>query len=82
MIQRGGEIVIRMMENVQQKTIGPLVKRTIAPGSVVYTDEYDICARLPGWGDTHRTGCRTGQGVTADVGRTSGSTPESRMSHH
>jgi transposase-like protein len=57
MIQRGGEIVIRMMENVQQKTIGPLVKRTITLGSVVYTDEYDIYARLPEWGYTHRTVC-------------------------
>jgi transposase len=57
MIQRGGEIVIRMLENVQQVTIGPLVKRTITAGSVVYTDEYDIYARLSDWGYTHRTVC-------------------------
>jgi transposase len=57
MIQRGGEVVIRMLENVKQVTIGPLIKRTIAPGTEVYTDEYDIYARLPEWGYTHRTVC-------------------------
>ena len=30
MIQRGGEVVIRMLANVQQVTIGPLIERTIA----------------------------------------------------
>jgi transposase-like protein len=47
MIQRTGEVVIRMLADVKQKTIGPLVKKVIAPGSVVYTDEYDIYHRLP-----------------------------------
>ena len=46
-----------MLEDVKQKTIGPLIKRTIAPGSVVYTDEYDIYTRLPEWGYTHHTVC-------------------------
>jgi transposase len=66
MIQRGGEIVIRMMENVRQKTIGPLVKRTITPGSVIYTDEYDIYARLPEWGYTHRTVCHAAGAFARD----------------
>jgi transposase len=57
MIQRGGQIVIRMLENVQQSTIGPLIKATIIPGAVVHTDEYDIYARLTEWGYTHRTVC-------------------------
>ncbi|MBV8384554.1 MAG: transposase, partial [Planctomycetaceae bacterium] len=39
MIQRTGEIVIRMLADVQQKTIGPLIQKTITPGTVVYTDE-------------------------------------------
>jgi transposase len=34
-----------------------LIKKTIKPGAVVYTDEYDIDARLPQWGYTHRTVC-------------------------
>ena len=57
MIQRGGQIVIRMLADVKQRTIGPLIKTTIAPGSVVYTDEYDIYARPPEWGYAHRTVC-------------------------
>ena len=39
MIQRGGEVVIRMLANVQQQTILPLIQATIAPGTLVYTDE-------------------------------------------
>jgi transposase len=57
MIQRGGQLVVRMLENVQQATIGPLIKATITPGAVVNTDEYDIYARLTEWGYTHRTVC-------------------------
>jgi transposase-like protein len=57
MIQRGGQIVIRMLADVKQATIGPLIKATIAPETVVYTDEYDIYARLSQRGYTHRTVC-------------------------
>ena len=57
MLQRGGAVVIRMLENVQQVTIGPLIERTIAKGSTVYTDEYDIYSRLNDWGYTHATVC-------------------------
>jgi ISXO2 transposase-like protein len=49
--------VIRMLADVQQKTIGPLIQKTITPGTVVYTDEYDIYARLSEWGYTHHTVC-------------------------
>ena len=57
MIQRTGEVMIRMLANVKQVTIGPLIKRTIAEGSVVYTDEYDIYSRMEEWGYDHRTVC-------------------------
>jgi transposase len=57
MIQRGGQIVIRMMADVKQKTIGPLIKQAIALGADVYTDEYDIYARLSQWGYTQHTVC-------------------------
>ena len=57
MIQRAGTVVIRMLENVQQVTIAPLIRATIAPGTVVYTDEYNIYARLTQWGYGHRTVC-------------------------
>ena len=42
MIQRGGAVVIRMLENVQQTTTAPLIKATIALGTQVYTDKYAI----------------------------------------
>jgi transposase len=49
-IERSGQIVIRMLENVKQATIKPLVLQTIAPGTRVFTDEYDIYARMTQWG--------------------------------
>ena len=42
MIQRSGEVVIRMLANVQQATIEPILRATIALGTIVYTDEYDM----------------------------------------
>ena len=57
MIERGGSVAIRMLENVKQKTIGPLIKATIAAGTLVNTDEYDIYARLKCWGYRHQTVC-------------------------
>lgn len=42
MIQRGGAVVIRRVENVQQATLRPLIQTFIAPGSRVHTDEYTI----------------------------------------
>src|SRR5262249_57497801 len=69
MLQRTGEVVIRMLADVQQKTIGPLIKATIAPGSIVSTDEYDIDHRLPEWGYTHRTVCHAAGEVARDDDR-------------
>lgn len=59
MIQRGGAVVVRMLENVRQTTVQPLIERFIAPGTRVYTDEYDIYHRLPDWGFDHRTVCHS-----------------------
>ncbi len=57
MIQRGGQVVIRMLENVKQKTIEPLITATIAVGTLVYTDEYSIYSRLKDWGYGHKSVC-------------------------
>ena len=57
MIQRGGEVVIQMLENVQQATIEPIVKNTIALGTQVYTDEYAIYDRLEQWGYRRKSVC-------------------------
>ena len=55
MIQRGGQVVITMLANVKQKTIEPFIQDTIVPGTLVYTDEYSIYARLQSWGYGHKT---------------------------
>ena len=44
-----------MLANVQQATIAPFLKATIALGTTVYTDEYDIYSRLKEWGYKHLT---------------------------
>ena len=46
MMPCGGQVVIHLMANVQHKTIEPLIKNTIFPGTRVYTDEYSIYACL------------------------------------
>jgi transposase-like protein len=57
MVERGGAVVLDMLANVRQATIQPLLLSTIAPGSLINTDEYDIYARLPTWGYEHKTVC-------------------------
>jgi transposase-like protein len=57
MIQRCGEVAIKMLENVKQVTIKPLIQSTIVAGTMVYTDEYDIYARLEEWGYQHKSVC-------------------------
>ena len=64
--QRTGEVVIRMLTTVQQATIKPLLRRTIAPGAVVYTAEDDLYARLPAWGYTHQTVCHAAGELARD----------------
>jgi transposase-like protein len=53
-IQRGGQIAIRVLADVKQKTIGALIRQAIAPGAAVFTDEYGIYSRLPQWGYAHQ----------------------------
>ena len=57
MIQRGGQVLLRMLANVQQATIKPVIEATVAKGSLIDTDEYNVDARLPAWGDLHKTVC-------------------------
>src|SRR4051794_30979791 len=57
LIRRGGRVVLRMLANVQQKTIEPIIGATVARDTLVYTDEYDIYARLDEWGYGHETVC-------------------------
>ena len=57
MIERGGQVVMRVSDNVRQVTIKPIIERFIAPGSAIMTDEYDIYGRLTEWGFEHKTVC-------------------------
>jgi transposase len=57
MIQRSGDLVIRMLEDVKQVTIKPLVEQFIKPGALVYTDEYAIYNKLVTWGYSHKSVC-------------------------
>lgn len=55
MIQQCGLVVIQMLANVQQVTIYPLIKATVRPDTLIYTDEYAIYNRLKEWGYDHKT---------------------------
>lgn len=59
MIQRAGTVVIKMLANVQQITIEPIIRSTIASGTLIFTDEYDIYCRLEDWGYEHKSVCHS-----------------------
>lgn len=46
-----------MLANVQQKTIQPIIEAAVAQHTLIYTDEYDIYARLEAWGYRHKAVC-------------------------
>lgn len=54
MIERGGRVVLRVLENVRQKTIKPIITKLVEQGSQLYTDEYNIYNRLESWGYLHK----------------------------
>lgn len=47
--------MIRMLANVKQVTIKPIIESLVISGTLIYTDEYDIYARLEQWGYQHKT---------------------------
>ena len=57
LLQRGGEVAVRMLTNVQQVTIRPVIEASVVQGALVHTDEYDVYARLAEWGYEHKTVC-------------------------
>ena len=57
LIQRGSQVVLRLLPNVQQTTIKPVIAASVVPGTLIHTDEYDIYARLSAWGYGHKTVC-------------------------
>ncbi|WP_148298071.1 transposase [Synechocystis sp. PCC 7509] len=68
MIQRQGEVVLKMLPNVKPTTIAPLIQGSIGAGTLIYTDEYSIYSRLSKWGYDHKSVCH-GKGEYARSGR-------------
>jgi transposase len=63
MVQRGGSIIIRALDNVQRKTIEPIIRQKVRQGAKVFTDEYNIYSWLPSFYE-HKT-VNHGQGEYA-----------------
>ena len=59
MSQRAGEVVMRLREHVQPRTITPRLQATMAPGTCLDTDAYDRYRRLEPSGDAHERGCHS-----------------------
>ena len=57
LVQRNGLLALRLLNDVQQKTIRPIIKQLVSVGSLIYTDEYNIYSRLKEWGYAHKTVC-------------------------
>jgi len=55
MIQRSGEVILRMLSDVKQITIKPLISSFVQKGSLIYADEYAIYNRLEEWGYSHKS---------------------------
>ncbi len=53
-----------MLSNVKQPTIAPVIQKMVSPGTLIFTDEYSIYARLTQWGYGHKT-VNHGQGEYA-----------------
>lgn len=55
MVQRSGELILKMLPNVKQATIKPIIAACVTQGTLIYTDEYNIYGRLIEWGYEHKT---------------------------
>jgi transposase len=43
------------LQNVQQNVIGPIIKALVKPGTLIFTDEYNIYDRLEEWVFLHKS---------------------------
>ena len=50
LVQRNGDLIMRLLPNVQQATIKPIFEQFVQPDTLVNTDEYVIYNRLEQWG--------------------------------
>ena len=54
MIERGGDVITRVVPNAQRKTLLPIIAKHVARGSTVNSDEFHAYKALPGMGYTHQ----------------------------
>ena len=52
-------MVIKMLPDVKQQTIKPVITEAVHPGTLILTDEYDIYSRVTEWGYAHKTVCHS-----------------------
>ena len=64
MVERGGLVCLRVLPDVQQKTIRPVIVSCVVKGATFYTDEYTIYNKVASWGYIHKT-VNHGQGEYA-----------------
>lgn len=57
LVQRNGELIMRLLPNVQQSTIQPIFEQFVEKGTLINTDEYAIYNRLQEWGYQHKSVC-------------------------
>jgi transposase-like protein len=66
LIQRGGQVVMRMLADVRQKTIQPIIEAAVAKDARVHTDEYASLRPPAGLGLPAQDGLPRPRGVCAD----------------
>ena len=55
MMQRGGQVMTKVVPNVRRKTLQPIIEANVRDGSTVHTDELHAYADLGSKGYKHQT---------------------------
>ncbi len=55
LLERDGALRLYMLPDVRQETLAPVLCDVVQPGTMVYTDDSTIYARLEAWGYGHQT---------------------------
>ena len=53
MVERGGKLIAQTVDNVQSKTLIPIVEGCVEKGTQIYTDEFNVYNKLPSIGYEH-----------------------------
>ena len=55
MIERGGDLMAKVVPNVKRRTLEPIIEENVAPGSTIHTDELNTYLSLERAGYTHES---------------------------